>query len=391
VHKGRDTRGENSVDEPFDILGGAADSGVTSTLELSEWMNTPRTTLRRKIEKYGLQGKLDAIYAENSGVAAPDVQAKIDAAEFKRVMRRNLELERKLYVREEIVGHLRQQAAKVDLGRPATRAPYRKRGDEIVVSAPLADIHVGLYGYGKELWHKQDYDTEIARDRIVQWGHEVAEFVDGLGAKVTRLHLPDLGDTMHAPTGATMHDTKLQMDTRPFKVFSETLYAWIQAIEACRPVARQIVLNTTRGNHDHVAHQFLKLALAEHYRQTPEVVTEEPDQPQTYFAHGESIHMYSHGEVFRSFGAKDKAQAEVLLREGAGEDYHGKRYLHLYVGHLHSEKVETNGRHMKIMRLPAGCPSDEYAQGLGFIHEAGARVFVLADDGRVDQTKHIYL
>jgi hypothetical protein len=368
-----------------DILRDAVEGGVTSTLALAEYTGRPRTTLRREIDRQGLQDKLDMIYAENAGD-----ESEQDKEDLKRVMRRNAKLERELYVRDSVVEHLRVQAGKIDLAAATPRQPYRRRGPGIVVSAPLADIHVGLYGYGKELW-SNDYDTEIAAGRIVSWGHEVAEFVDSLGEKVERLHLPDLGDTMHAPTGATMHDTKLQMDTRPFKVFSETMYAWIQAINECRKVAKVIKLNTTRGNHDHVAHMFLKLALAEHFRNVPEVVTEEPDQPQTYFSHGDALHMFAHGEYLRSFSTRDKAQAEVMLREGAGDDYHGKKHLYLYVGHLHSEKVETNGRHLKMVRLPAACESDDYAQGLGFIHEPGARIFVLGDDGRIDQEKYLYL
>jgi hypothetical protein len=257
-----------------------------------------------------------------------------------------------------------------------------------IYHCPLADVHSGLQVWGTELW-ADDYDLETACERIVDHADRSASFINSQGG-ASEVYMTDLGDTFHTLTGATEKGTQLHMDSRPKKIWRKTVDAKIRAINKMLTVSPKVKVIATEGNHDFIFNFLLYEALEMYFHTDPRVEVLTTVSPQSHFIVGDTMHLLLHGSKLGQLTSpKVKSTVEIIARQSAGKEYLRAQKIKVYVGHLHSSQVETQGGHMELIRLPAVANTDDYAQSLGYYSIPGARIFRLDEHGDIDIEKRL--
>jgi hypothetical protein len=133
---------------------------------------------------------------------------------------------------------------------------------------PIADVHVGMRAWAKEVG--EAYDTDKATERLVSW---IGQCVAASPAAHTAIVL-DVGDLTHADsndnqTPRSKH--QLDVDTRHFR----TLDATIQALAVCTELAlakhQRVIVRILPGNHNINSYMAVMFALAERFRDNDRV------------------------------------------------------------------------------------------------------------------------
>lgn len=274
---------------------------------------------------------------------------------------------------------------KIDKTVSATR-----RGEPWVCHAPLADAHLGLLVWGKEHW-ASDYDFSIGKDMIINHAKDVAEWVRKQPGRCEVLYFTDVGDYWHSIEYRTEHGTPLHQDSRSKKLLEEGTEAKFEAVEIIRKVAKRVVLMGSSGNHDHIHHYNLFRSLHYYFRQSGDVEVFDALRPEAKFFVGDTCHVLLHGYKLGKLNTPStKMKVDVMLHEVVGEDYERAARFVSYMGHLHEVEVATHGRKNLMKRLPAGAPTDDYAQSLFFSHQPGAQTFRLDKQGRIIEEHTTY-
>lgn len=265
-----------------------------------------------------------------------------------------------------------------------------RKGEPWVCHAPMADLHAGLYVWGKELWGG-DYDLSIAKETVIAHARDVAEWIRRQPGRCETCYFTDIGDYFHAVGGATDKGTPLHQDTRSKKVLDEATEAKFEAVEIIRKVAGRVVLMGTSGNHDNLFHYDLFRSLRYYFRMADDVEVYDALRPETTFLVGDTLHVLLHGRGLRQLGTpSSKMKVDVMLQEVVGSYWNVAKRFIVYVGDLHEVQVATHGRKTLMKRLPAAAPTDDYAQGGFFSHQPGAQSFRLYPDGQIEDEHSTY-
>lgn len=266
---------------------------------------------------------------------------------------------------------------KVDKTVSATRT----KGEKWVCHAPLADLHAGLFVWGKEQWGG-DYDLPAAKDTIINHAKDVADWIHRQPGRCDTLYFTDIGDFYHGIGGSTEHGTPMHQDTRSKKILNDCTEAKFEAVEIVRKVARNVILMGSNGNHDHLFHYDLFRSLKYYFRAADDVQVFDALRPETHFVVGDVAHVLLHGTKLGKLSAPNtKVKIDVMIHEVV-DDPRVRSFV-TYVGHLHEVEVATHGRKNLMKRLPAAAPTDEYGQSLYFSHVPAAECFRLDARGRI--------
>jgi len=196
---------------------------------------------------------------------------------------------------------------------------------------PVADLHMGLLTDEEEVG--VDWDTKTA----------MRVFEDTFGKLVARTPSADtailaqLGDLTHNDdqrnvTPQSGH--QLDVDSRYFMIVRRAVAVMKWAIDTLRQRYGKVIYRGCRGNHDMTTHIAVTIALAEHYRDVPEV--EIVDSASEFYVHqfGTNMFVFHHG---------DKAKPERLLPFVANEYapmWGATKHRVTFSGHVHHEWVK---------------------------------------------------
>lgn len=349
---------------------------------------------RETVKEAAERGELDTLAEQAVEAQEAALERKIAQKQVERMRARLEQLESQEYVKRKFLAELERiipqvHVAPVDILPPAFDREATAQ-EKWAAHIPTTDEHIGKYVWEKEAFG-DNYDSDISCQRLVTHAQHAARWIASQPGRCAVAYRTFLGDFFHALTGQTEHGTRLDQDTRSARVWAMGLEAAITSIQALARVAERVEVYGAMGNHDGFSFfQFmhaLKLALQADPRITVHV------SPRRYsaFRVGTTLHVLDHGYgVGTLTGWKAKAQAEVVAREIAGQEYEGVEQIYTYVGHLHEWSGASLGRHHELIRLPSLGESDEYETSLRFSTAPRAHVYRLDAQGRIETEYRIF-
>jgi hypothetical protein len=199
---------------------------------------------------------------------------------------------------------------------------------------PIADVHLGAQAWGRETG--EDYDTNIAADRVREWVGRAIDASPPSGEAI----IMDVGDLTHADdqtnqTPKSKHG--LDVDTRHFRTLDVTIGALAYAIEYALRKHQKVTVRILPGNHNPTAYLAIMFALSERYRNEPRIEVQRVPGEFFIFEFGKVMIVAHHG---------DKAKADRLVHfiaDQFAEAWGRTKYRYLFTGHLHHHKSQDIG------------------------------------------------
>lgn len=258
---------------------------------------------------------------------------------------------------EEIADKLRDALA--DLPAVAAVPPPNAIDGDLITVYAIADAHIGMRAWAKEVG--ESYDVDIAVARLLDW---IGRLVASSPASKEAVIL-DVGDLMHTDDGTNQTPASkhvLDVDGRYFRTLDMTITAMAAAVEAALVKHETVHVVIIAGNHNPHSFMAILFALAERYRDNPRVVVRK--DPREFWAHrfGDCLLAAHHG---------DKAKPERLvmfLADEYSEDWGATKHRFLWTGHLHHHRSADIGG-VRWEQLRAMTSRDAYA----YTHAFSAR------------------
>lgn len=203
--------------------------------------------------------------------------------------------------------------------------------DDILVKIPMADAHIGLL-----TWHKEvgaDFDMAIAKELYVEGMTRLVAAAPNAGTCL----LLDLGDTIHSDdssnqTKASKH--QLDVDGRYDKLYDMTLFILCAMIDIALTKFPKVIFRKTRGNHDPDASIGIGAALQMRYMNEPRVTIERSPSLFWWMKFGKTLHFSTHGHTVRQ---------QKLLPEIAAHDckavWSDCDFVYIDTGHVHHQQI----------------------------------------------------
>jgi len=291
-----------------------------------------------------MQGAMDAIGTDMvPSIAWIKTQATADSPGYSVMLRQAIEDP------ETTAERVKEALAGID-ALPEVPAPAYTDAD-LCTLYPIADVHVGMRAWAKEVG--EAYDTDMATERLVSW---VGQCVAASPASHTAIVL-DVGDLTHADDHSNQTPRSghvLDVDTRHFR----TLDATIQAMAICTELAlakhQRVIVRILPGNHNINSYMAIMFALAERFKDNERVSVQKA--PGEFF-------VYEFGKVLLAAHHGDKAKADRMvhfLADQYAEMWGRTKHRFLFTGHLHHHRSQDIGG-VQWEQLRAVTPRDAYA------------------------------
>lgn len=232
---------------------------------------------------------------------------------------------------------------------------------DLLAVYPMYDLHAGLLAWGRET-RGPDFDLDLFRSDLIYSVSRLSERAPKAGHALVIIG----GDAIHVNDGnneTPSNKHKLDADGRFEKIIDVAIQAISRTIEILAEKHARVSVVVLRGNHDEVAHLFLKMGLKQRYRNC--------DRIQFPFIHGadkSEIFWMQHGENLISAHHGDKAKPEKLAMIVADQCgfWSETRNRVILTGHLH---------HLRTLDMPgvthytmrAFAPADAYGANYGGI------------------------
>lgn len=226
---------------------------------------------------------------------------------------------------------------------------------------PVADLHIGLLTDQEEVG--EDWSSKKSHQVFADLFARLAHVTPSAETAI----LAQLGDLMHVDdqrnvTPQSGH--QLDADTRYFMILRRAVAAMRFAIDTLRAKYPRVIYRGCRGNHDLHSHHAVTLALAEHYRETPEVQIVQNAGEFYVREFGVNMLVLHHG---------DKAKPERLVQFAAAEwpEIWGRTKHRLALsGHVHHEtRKEVGG--MSFESVGTIIPRDFHAYSSAYSARRG--------------------
>jgi hypothetical protein len=268
---------------------------------------------------------------------------------------------------EAVIEGLRQEIPAVKAVKP----PCESLNEDLLNLFVLTDYHLGAYAWGQETLG-DNWNLQIAEDLMIDW---FAHAIDAAPKAKTAL-FAQLGDFLHWDGWAPVTPTsghQLDGDGRFPKVATVAVRVIRRVMEMLLRTHDHVHAVMAEGNHDLASSVWLRVWLADLYRDEPRVTVDTSPYPYYVLEHGSTSLFFHHGHL-RKPGNIDHVFAGQF-REIFGRTKHS--YAHL--GHLHHDKVlETNLMTVEQHRTLA--PKDSYAARGGWLADRGSKVIVYHRD-----------
>jgi hypothetical protein len=223
----------------------------------------------------------------------------------------------------------------------------------------IADAHIGMRAWAKEVG--ESYDTDIAVARLRDW---IGRLVASSPASKEAIIL-DVGDLMHTDDGTNQTPASkhiLDVDGRYFRTLDMTIAAMADAVELALAKHDLVTVVIIAGNHNPHSYMAILFALAERYRDNPRVTVRK--DPRELWAHrfGDCLLAAHHGDKAK------RVKLVMFLADEFAEDWGSTQHRFLWTGHLHHHKSADIGG-VRWEQLRALTSRDAYA----YTHAYSAR------------------
>jgi hypothetical protein len=327
--------------EAYERLGSF--KAVARELDVNE--STVRRSIHgRKSRDPAMQGAMDAVGTGLvPSLAWIKTKATADAPGYSVMLRPAAEPP------EATADRIKAALADLDTIKPVPAPTYTDA--DLCTLYPIADVHVGMRAWAKEVG--EDYDTDIASERLKSW---IGQCVAASPASHTAIVL-DVGDLTHADdqtalTPKSKHS--LDVDTRHFRTLDMTVQAMAVCVELALSKHQRVIVRILPGNHNINSYMAIMFALAERFRDNDRVSVQKV--PGEFF-------VYEFGKVMLAAHHGDKAKAERMvhfLADQFAEIWGRTKHRFLFTGHLHHHKSQDIGG-VQWEQLRAMTARDAYA------------------------------
>lgn len=238
-------------------------------------------------------------------------------------------------------------------------APIEKAAQEpsgLMAVFPVADLHMGLKTEAEEVGAEWSIATSVTT--FAGTFRRLVEMTPAADVAV----FAGLGDILHSndqsnQTPASKH--QLDVDGRFFQSLRAAVAAAKDAIEVLRAKYGRVIVTIRRGNHDPSACYAVTLALAEYYRDAPDVTVVENANEFHVEEFGRNMVLLHHG---------DRAHPDRLVHFAAAqwpEVWGRTRHRLALSGHVHhATKKEVGG--MTFESVGTIIPRDPYSYSHGY-------------------------
>lgn len=240
--------------------------------------------------------------------------------------------------------------------RPA-RTPPQDTHDALMSVYPLADLHVGMYAWAKEVG--ADFDVDIAyRDTCA-----AVDYLVERSPPSRRAALLNLGDLFHTENTEGVTEASrnvLDMDTRFSNMFEVGLSILEYAIARMLERHQHVDLVNIPGNHDESLALVLPALFHRLYANEPRITVHDNERQRVYLEHGRCLIGAIHGHK-----TKDAELLQIMATEQP-EAWGRTRHRYYFRGHHHHDnRVEYNGGVVEQVRTLSA--ADAYAVGRGYL------------------------
>lgn len=230
---------------------------------------------------------------------------------------------------------------------------------DLLAVYPMYDLHAGMLAWGRET-RGPDFDLDLFRNDLIASVTRLSERAPKAGHALIVVG----GDAIHVndhtfETPASHH--KQDADGRFEKIIDVAIEAISHAIEILAEKHARVSVVVLRGNHDEIAHVFLKVGLKQRYRNCDRI-----QFPIIQGADKSEVFWMQHGEVLIAAHHGDKAKPDKLAMIIADQCgfWSNTRHRVILTGHVH---------HLRTLDLPgvthytmrAFAPPDAYGANFG--------------------------
>jgi hypothetical protein len=257
--------------------------------------------------------------------------------------------------------------------------------DELATVYPLADWHIGLLAWGKEVgedWDlpKAEADIKGAMERLVA----------ASPASSTAVVL-GLGDLLHSDgyaNATARSNNKLDVDGRYPKVLVTATKLILYTIDLALQKHEHVIVRLIPGNHDDQSAIAVSLALAVRFEGHPRVKVD--DDPGRFW-------WWRWGKVFLGAAHGDMAKMRelpLIMASSHPEEWGATTHKMVFTGHIHHrEKLnakEFGGVDVESFNSPAG--KDAWQVGMGFVSKRSVHSLTFHNvDGEVMRNRAVIL
>jgi hypothetical protein len=227
--------------------------------------------------------------------------------------------------------------------------------DDTITKYPLADAHIGLL-----TWHKEvgkDFDIGIAHKLYIGGFKRLVESAP----PSKRALILDLGDTTHTndqtnQTPGNKH--QLDADGRYGKILDTAIAILTGMIDLALTKHEIVEFRKTKGNHDPEASAGLARIIDAYYRNEPRVIVHKEDCLFWWTTFGKTGHFSTHGDK------TNYSQLPEIAAHDMREVWSDIEYLYIDTGHVHHQQIkETRIAIMESHNTLAAGDSYNYGHG----------------------------
>lgn len=276
-----------------------------------------------------------------------------------------------------LVEALQDAFARFDGAAPLADVPAVTLADQHTIY-PLADLHLGMYAWGRET--EESYDLPIALDRARSAYRRLIERVP----PTRSCTLLNLGDFFHAndQTAATPRSGhRLDVDGRWPKVLLAGAELLLELIDMLAQRHQEVEVVVLPGNHDPDAAAALRVALMLFYSRHDRIEVHEGPGVFWYRRFGRCLFGATHGHTVK------QSKVAGVMASDRPEDWGATHWRAFFTAHIHHERaIEDAG--VRVESLNTLASRDAYAHGGGW--RAGHAVQAItyqADHGEVGRTR----
>lgn len=228
----------------------------------------------------------------------------------------------------------------------------------------IFDLHVGMLAWGKE--SGEDYDTHIALDRLRR---AASWLLSQMPRGVEQIVIPMGNDILHADNhnGTTAAGTRVDVDSRWQKAFSELVAALVNGPLLWATEAAPVHIVIVQGNHDYQRAFYLGEVLRWYFegRGLPVTVDNAP-RLRKYYLWGDILLGFTHGAWVKP---KD---LPLIMATEAAKEWGSATWREWVIGHFHAKRETaysqlTDGIGVRVRVLPSLASEDAWHYQQGFV------------------------
>lgn len=229
------------------------------------------------------------------------------------------------------------------------------KSEKLALELDLFDVHLGGLSWGEETGEDNDYKLTV--NRIMNIAYQTKELIELF--PIDKLYLIFGGDFFHIDNEGmtTVKGTKVDFDSRPYKMLQNGYKLIMQIIETVAIVPTEVIW--IEGNHSKNLEFAVFNALPYIYTHLKHIKFDVTPRARKAFIYGSNLVGIHHGEM-------NKANAHGWLQNEFREEWGKSSYAETHSGHIHHESViEKNG--IINRSNPTAKPLDKYEYQEGYL------------------------